>query len=183
MYEFLDKRYAQALYDVALSKGKVDKYIDDLEGVVDLIKNNKELKNVLHNPEVSTSEKKRFLINIFKGKMDEDLLTFLLLLVEKDRMDFIEEKLIELKKIDLINKRTKVAKIRTAVPLEDYQREKLKEKLMKKYDHTIILEEIVDPEIIGGMIIVVGDDLIDASIKNNIDDLKHDLMDKLEVNL
>lgn len=177
MYEFLDKRYAQALYDVAQSKGKVVEYEEILESVVNFIESDDNLKKIVKNPEITTKEKKKFFIDIFKGKMDEDLLTFLLILIEKDRILFLKEKLDEFRKIDLVNQNTKKANIITAVELTDEERAKLISQLSKKYGCSIILDEKIDPDIIGGIIIKVGDDLIDASIRTSIDDLKQHILD------
>lgn len=176
MYEFLDKRYAEALYDVAKSKGKVEKYIQDLDDIVKVIDENAELKNVVKHPEISTKEKKKFFISLFKGKIDEDLLTFLLILIEKDRILYLKEKVDEFKKIDLENRNTAIVSVTSAQPLKDYQKEALIGKLSEKYNHRIILDEKVDPEILGGMIIRIGDDLIDASLKTVLADAKSQMI-------
>lgn len=183
MYEFLDKRYAQALYEVAKSKGKVDKYISDLEAIVKTIDSNQEFKDLIKHPEFTTKEKKKTFISIFKGKIDEDLLTFLLILVEKDRILFLNEKVDELKKIDLENKETIIAKITSAKPLKEYQRDALKDKISKKYNRKVILAETVDPNIIGGVIIRIGDELIDGSVRNTLDELKIQMTSTNERNL
>lgn len=180
MYEFLDKRYAQALYDVAKSKGRVDKYIADLEDIVKTIETNPEFKDLIKHPEISTQEKKKTFINIFKGKIDEDLLTFMLILVEKDRILFIREKLEELKKIDLENRETIIAKVTTVQPLKEHQRASLKETLSRKHHKNVILNEVVDPEILGGLIIRVGDALIDASVRNTLDEMKNQMATSTE---
>ena len=57
MYEYLDRRYALALYEVAESKGKVDEYLQDLREICDIIDNNKELKAVIEYPQISTKQK------------------------------------------------------------------------------------------------------------------------------
>ena len=74
MYEYLDRRYALALYKVAEEKNKVDEYLQDLREICDIIDNNKELKAVIEYPQISTKQKKRIFIDIFKGKIDEYLL-------------------------------------------------------------------------------------------------------------
>ena len=84
MYEYLDKRYALALYQVAEEKGKVEEYLNDLREICDLIDNNKDFYEVIKHPQISTRKKKQTFINIFKGKIDEELLSFLLILIEKD---------------------------------------------------------------------------------------------------
>ena len=101
MYEYLDRRYALALYEVAEEKGKVDEYIQDLREICDLIDNNKDFHEVVKHPQISTRNKKKTFINIFKGKIDEELLSFLLILIEKDRILYLREKLNEMEKIRL----------------------------------------------------------------------------------
>ncbi len=182
MYEFLDKRYAQALYDVAASKDRVEKYIEDLTQIVKVIDESADFQRVIKHPEISTKEKKKFFINLFKGKIDEDLLTFLLILVEKDRILFLKEKLVELKKIDLENRETVIARVRTVQPLKDYQKEALIEKLKIKYGKKVELEETVDPDVLGGILIKVNDDLIDGSVRTSLEDLKLSMFSTIEVN-
>lgn len=183
MYEFLDKRYAQALYDVAQKKDKVAKYIEDLTSIVQIIDENKEFKTLIKHPEITTKEKKKFFINLFKGKIDEDLLTFLLLLIEKDRILFLKEKLDELKKIDLEHRNTITVHIRVVRPLKEYQKENLINTMSKKYGKAVIIEEIVDPSIVGGIIIRVDDDLMDGSVRHHIEDMKRSMASKIEVKI
>ena len=64
MYEYLDRRYALALYEVAKEKNKVDEYINDLREICDLIENNKDFYEVVKHPQISTKNKKRTFINI-----------------------------------------------------------------------------------------------------------------------
>jgi len=117
MYEYLDKRYALALYQVAEEKGKVEEYLNDLREICDLIDNNKDFYEVIKHPQISTRKKKQTFINIFKGKIDEELLSFLLILIEKDRMLFLREKLNEMEKIHLEKNNTLVAVVKSAIPL------------------------------------------------------------------
>ncbi|WP_102401442.1 F0F1 ATP synthase subunit delta [Haloimpatiens massiliensis] len=172
MYEYLDRRYALALYEVAEMKGKIDEYMNDLQEIVDLIKNNQEFLQVIKHPEITTSKKKKIFINVFKGKIDEDLLSFLLILIEKDRILYLEEKLKEMKKIHLEKNNILLAEITTAIPLNDHERTKLIDKLKKMYSKDIILKEIVDKKIIGGVHVKVGDDVIDGTIKTKINEIR-----------
>ncbi len=181
MYEFLDRRYAQALFDVARSKGRVAQYIEDLTTVVRVIDESREFQQVIRHPEITTREKKKFFISLFKGKIDEDLLTFLLILIEKDRIMFLREKLEELKKIDLEQNGTVVARIRTVLPLQEYQKQALISKLSARYHKQVLIEETIDPDILGGILIRVGDDLIDGSVRSTLEDLQKTMCSKIEV--
>ena len=66
MFEYLDRRYALALYEVAEEKGKVQEYLNDLREICDLIDNNKDFYEVVKHPQISTKQKKKTFINIFK---------------------------------------------------------------------------------------------------------------------
>ena len=74
MYEYLDRRYALALYEVAEERGKVEEFLNDLRTVCDLIDNNKEFYEVIKHPQISTKKKKEIFTNIFKGKIYDELL-------------------------------------------------------------------------------------------------------------
>jgi len=172
MYEYLDKRYALALYEVAEGKGKVDEYLNDLQEIVLLMKNDVEFLKVIKHPKLSTSTKKKMFIRIFKGRIDEELLTFLLILIEKDRILFTEEKLKEMKKIHLERNNTLLAEVKTVIPLMETERENLRLKLSKMYDKKIIFDEKIDKRVLGGVYIRVGDDVIDGTIKSKLEEMK-----------
>lgn len=175
MYEYLDRRYALALYEVAESKGKVDEYLRDLREICDLVENNHDFHEVIRHPQINTRKKKQTFINIFKGNIDDELLSFLLILIEKDRILYLREKLIEMEKIDLERKNTLKGVIKTAVPLLDSEFNELKDIFEKRYDKNIIFEAKVDRKILGGVYIRIGNDVIDGTVKSKIDEMK-DLM-------
>jgi F-type H+-transporting ATPase subunit delta len=172
MYEYLDKRYALALYKVAEEKGKIEEYLNDLREVVLLMKNDEEFLNVIKHPQVSTSTKKKMFIKIFKNKIDEGLLSFLLILIDKNRIMFTEEKLKEMEKIHLERNNTLMVEVKTVIPLQEIERENLRAKLCKMYDKKILFDEKLDKNIIGGVYIRVGDDVIDGTIKNKLEEMK-----------
>lgn len=173
MYEYLDKRYALALYQVAEQKGKVEEYLNNLREICNLIDNNKDFYEVIKHPQISTKKKKKMFINIFKGKIDEELLSFLLILIEKDRILYIKEKLNEMEKIHLERNNTLMAIVRTAVPLKKEEASLLKEKLEDKYDKKINMTTEVDKSLLGGVYVRVGNDVIDGTIKSELDEMKN----------
>jgi F-type H+-transporting ATPase subunit delta len=172
MYEYLDKRYALALYTVAEEKGKVEEYLNDLREVVSLMNNDADFLKVIKHPQIGTATKKKMFIKIFKGVIDEDLLSFLLILIEKDRILFTEEKLKEMEKIHLERNNTLLVEVKTVIPLNDSEKESLRIKLYNMYDKKIIFDEKLDKRIIGGVYIRVGDDVIDGTIKNRLQEME-----------
>lgn len=172
MYEYLDRRYALALYQVGEEKGKVEEYLRDLREICDLVYNNSEFYEVIKHPQISTAKKKSTFVNIFKGKIDEELLSFLLLLIEKDRILYLREKLNEMEKIHLERNNTLIAKVKSVIPLTEEQRNKLTENLQNKYDKKVVLQEEIDKSIIGGLYVRVGNDVIDGTVKSKLDEMK-----------
>lgn len=179
MYEYLDRRYALALYEVAEEKGKVQEYLKDLEEICNLIENNKEFYEVIKHPQISTKKKKRMFINIFKDNIDEELLSFLLILIEKDRILYLREKLKQMKKINLEKKNTLKGIVKTTIPLKGEEFDKLINTLEKKYNKHIILQQVIDESILGGIYVRINHDVIDGTVRSKLNELK-DLMLKTE---
>ncbi|MGL5352378.1 MAG: F0F1 ATP synthase subunit delta, partial [Clostridium sp.] len=173
------RRYAIALYDVAEKKGKVQEYLKDLREICDIIDSNKEFHEVIKHPQIGTKQKKRTFINIFKGKIDEELLSFLLILIEKDRILFLREKLEQMEKVDLEHKNTFKGYVKTTVPLKEEEFNRLISNLEAKYNKHIILEQIIDESILGGIYVRVNNDVIDGTVKLKLEEL-HELMLKTE---
>lgn len=172
MYEYLDRRYALALYKVAEANNKVEQYLNELRAICDLIDSNKNFYEVIKHPQISTKKKKETFINIFKDSIDEELLSFLLILIEKDRILYLREKLNEMEKIHLEKNNTLLAIVKTAVPLLESELNELKDKLEKKYNKTIIITAEVDKSLLGGVYVRVGNDVIDGTVKSKVDELK-----------
>lgn len=172
MYEYLARRYAVALYDVAEEKNKVDEYIDDLKQIKTLISENSDLSQTISHPKISTSKKSEIFKQVFEGKIDKEILSFLLLLIEKDRINELEAVVLQMEKVHLEKKNEIVAVVKTVVPLNEKERTSLVDKLKARYNKTIILQEVIDESILGGVFVRVGDDVIDGTVKNKIDEMK-----------
>lgn len=172
MHEYLDRRYALALYEIGVQKGKLNDYIESLSEIIKLINENSEFYEIVKHPQLSTSKKKEMFISVFKGKVEEEVLSFLLILIEKGRIAELEKILEEMKKIDFERSNTLIAQVTTVVPLLQEERSALLNTLQLKYNKTIILEEEIDSSIIGGVYVKVGNDIIDGTIRGKFEAMK-----------
>lgn len=172
MYEYLDRRYALALYQVAEEKGKVEEYIRLLKEIVELIENNRDLYMLVSHPEITTSKKKKTFIKLFKGRMDEEFLSFLLFLIDKDRILYLKEKLNEMEKIHLEKNNMLQALVKTVIPLNEDERYALISKLEKMYNKKVLIKEEIDKTLIGGVYIRIGNNVIDGTLKSKLDEMK-----------
>jgi F-type H+-transporting ATPase subunit delta len=171
-HEFLDRRYAIALYEVAEEKGKVDSYISELDQVSELMNNNKDLLEIINHPDLSTSRKKEIFENIFKGNIENDILSFLIILVDKNRFDELNAIVDAIKKIHLERNEILSAIITTVIPLNEEEKNALIAKLRNKYNKKIVLTEEIDQSILGGVLVRVGNDVIDGTIRGKLDKIK-----------
>lgn len=172
MYEYLDRRYALALYRVAEEKGKVEEYIDEVKQIEDLIASDANLRLLIEHPQVSTSQKQNLFETIFKGKIEDDVLSFLKLLLEKGRILELSGILSQMNKIYLEEHNTAVAEVKTVIPLLKEEKEGLVQSLQKKLNKTIILQEEIDPEILGGVYVKIDNEVIDGTIKSKLEEMK-----------
>lgn len=172
MYEYLDRRYALALYKIAEGKGKIEEYMEQLQDVADVISNNIQFLEFIEHPEISTSIKKKTFVNVFKGKIEEDILSFLLLLIDKGRISQLYNKIKEMGKIYLENHNTVIATVKTVIPLEDDEKEDLTEKLTKKFNKEVLIKEEIDPNIIGGVYVEINNVVIDGTVKSKLSEMR-----------
>jgi F-type H+-transporting ATPase subunit delta len=127
---------------------------------------------LIKHPQVSTSSKKKLFTDVFKGKIEEDLLSFLLVLIDKGRILELEGKLREMEKIHLERKNTVRAKVKTVITLQEDEKKDLVEKLEKKFNKKILLEEELDPSILGGIYVQVNNEVIDGTVKSKVEEMK-----------
>lgn len=172
MYEYLDKRYALALYQLAEEKDKVKEYLEELEQIVQLVKSQPKLLEVIEHPEVSTSAKEEIFTNIFKGNVSEDIFSFLVLLIKKGRISQLEGNCREFENIYLEKNNTVIAKVKTVVDLNEEEKKALIEKLEKKLDKKVLIKSEIDPSIIGGVYVNVNNEVIDGTIKSKLSEMR-----------
>jgi F-type H+-transporting ATPase subunit delta len=172
MHENLDRRYALAFYQLAEEKGKVLEYLNELTEIIKIIHENEEFLRIIKHPNLSTSKKKQLFESIFKGRIEDIILSFLLIVIEKNRILEVDGILKEIKKIHLNRNKILDAYIETVVPLTNEERDELINKLQKRYNKTIILREQINEAIIGGVFVRVGNDIMDGTIKSRLEEMR-----------
>lgn len=173
MYEAdIAKRYAEAVYGVAKEKDKVKEIYDMLNSLMELYINDSEFRNFMLHPLIENSEKKDFLGKIFTDA-DDITMNIIDYFVDKDRIEIIRYIVSEyLKLYYLENNEVEVTGI-FSKELSEEQFDLLKSKLEKKVGKKIILKIEVNKDIIGGGIVKMGDQIIDGSIKRQIENIKN----------
>jgi F-type H+-transporting ATPase subunit delta len=163
--------YAEALFDVAKEKGKLDSIGGDLAQLADAVEANRELQAFLFSPNFSSTEKVDGLGRALSGA-DPELVNFLDLLIEKGRMTEIFRMRREFEEMwKKENKRIDVT-VTSAVELDPAVVAKVGEEIERQTDQKVDLVSQVDGEILGGIVLQVGNMVLDASIRNRLDKLR-----------
>ncbi len=166
----VDKRYAQALLDVSMHDIRTAR--SEFGQLNDLYNSDVEFREFLLDPRIKVNNKQMVVRNVFSGKISDSMLNFLLLLIEKKRINELPgiHNQFEILADQLANALD--MKVITIAPLEESQINSLKEKFGKKYSsNEVKITEIIDPSIIGGIKVIVGDKVYDGSVKGRIQSL------------
>ena len=175
MIDIIANRYAEALFELSEEENTTKEIHNELKNILDILKNNKDLDNVLKSPLVAKDEKIQLIEVLFNNKINNNLKNFLKLLVEKGRISSLKS--IELTFKELLNEKHNIIEgtVISAIALNNEKIKKLEEKLSKKYNKNVTLENKVDEGILGGVLIRLGNTQIDGSVKTRLDNIKDQL--------
>jgi F-type H+-transporting ATPase subunit delta len=168
--------YASALLEIGQERNTLDQIEEELKFLSGLLRENKSLMQYLNTPGISVESKKDFIDRILKGKLSEISINFLKLLIDNGRQSIIEgvhESLIGL--IDEVYNRQRVAVV-TSKKLEEGTLGELRDLLKDKYKKDVILQEEIDESILGGIILKIGDLIIDGSLVNDLKNIERNLL-------
>jgi ATP synthase F1 delta subunit len=167
----VDLTYGTALVEAARDVGKENQILEEAQAVVQLIKDEPDLHQFINYPGVSADEKKEVLKNIFEGRICEELLNFLYILVDKRRtMNF--ERIIKVYK-SLVEREEGVSygTVYSVVKLSDDRLAELEEQTSKLLQMNVKLENELDPSLLAGFKVLVEGKIIDASYRKKFDEL------------
>lgn len=170
--EQLGKTYARALIGAAKSAGIADKIIEQLGVVVDeCLGTSPQLRAAFASPQIDDSEKIKVIDRLFGEDFDPVLVKFLKVMAGRGRLAHVDAVRIAADAIHDEMLGRLVATVQTAVPLDDALRSTIEEQLGSIMQKQVRLSESVDPDLIGGMVIRVGDRVFDSSVSNRLDTL------------
>lgn len=176
MAKLISKTYGDALFELALEEDKIDAYVEEVEGVTEVLKENEDLTKLLNHPKISKEEKIQVINSIFDGRVSKELLGLITMIVQKDRNSSMVE--IFQYFINRVKdyKNIGIAKVTSAVELSDDQKAAVEKKLLETTKYVEFeIDYTVDNSLIGGMVIRIGDRIVDNSIKTRLYELTKEL--------
>lgn len=169
--------YGEALFDLALENKSLDTVEEEIKAVKVIFNENTDLIKFLNHPKITKEDKVAFIENIFQGRVSDDVTGFLVIVIKKGRYDEISEifdyflaKVREHKKIG-------VAYVTSAIELTVQEQEKIKNRLLATTNYVQFeMNYKVDATILGGLIIRIGDRVVDSSLKSKLNTLSKNLV-------
>ncbi len=171
--------YGQALLDAATKQHKADEVLEEYRDLVEsALKPNPQLAAFFSNKTINKEKKAELLRKAFAGRVSDLLAHFLQVLNEHERLELLEPILQAYVELNNERARRVVVEVRSAVPLLDHQRERLANELRQSLRLEPVLDARVDPDLLGGLVVRVGDWLYDASVKNRLETLRNQLNER-----
>src|SRR4051794_6294717 len=163
--------YARSLFEVAKERGTLDEVRDQVGAFTDALQESRELEVFFFSPYFSTEEKKDGLHRVVSGA-DDTVRNFLELLVENHRMPVIFRVRREFDVLYQVENQLLPVEVTSAVPLDDSVTERIGEEIGRQTGRRVQLTRTVDPDVIGGLVLRVGNSILDASIRTRLDNLR-----------
>jgi ATP synthase F1 delta subunit len=163
--------YARSLFEVAKEHDKLDTVRDELGEFADAVHGSRELQVFLFSPYFSTTEKSEGLDKAISGA-DETTVNFLRLLIEKHRMPVVFRVRAELDQLWEEENRRLPVTVTSAVELDEGTVKQIGDRIAEQTDRKVDLSSVVDPDILGGIIVRVGNSVLDASIRNRLENFR-----------
>ncbi len=169
------RRYANALYEEAEDVGAIEKVDEDVLMLRESLETNDELSRFFESPVIPQEKKDSIIQTLLGDRVHELLVRFLRLLVRKDRETMTRAVLDAYQSLRDEQRGIVDAHVTVARPLADEDREAVVDTLEKQTEKTVRLHLTEDPDLIGGLIIRIGDRVFDASVRNKLSNLHNRL--------
>jgi F-type H+-transporting ATPase subunit delta len=171
--------YAEAMLNAAENRQQAQEVLDELESLErDVCARHPLLETFLSGSTISRDQKDAILHSTFEGRCSELVVDFLRVLNEHDRLDLLRQIVDEYR--EQLNQRAGRMRVRveSAVPLEQAQLDRVKQELRELFHKEPLVEARIAPELLGGLVVRVGDWLYDGSVRTRLNDIRHQLIEE-----
>lgn len=177
MAKLVEQTYGEALFQTAMEENRLDAFLEEIEVIQEVLKENPEWDRLMKHPKISKQEKVEIMKEAFAGKISREMTGFLELILTKERygqlqavFHYFTEKVKEEKKIG-------TAYVTTPMELSEARRADIQARLLQTTPYlTMEMHYAVDPSLIGGMVIRIKDRVVDSSIRTKLADMKRELL-------
>lgn len=176
MAELIQKRYGTALFELAVENNLIEQIEKEVLQLKVILTEEKELLEILSHPQISMSNKKKLIEDVFKDQISDELMGLIHVTIQKGRQGFLVRIMDDF--IGKVNDYHGILTVDVHVSqmLSEMQRNQLVEKLEGITQKTVLLKEHLDETLIGGMVVRIGDRIVDTSVKARISKMSRLMM-------
>lgn len=176
MAKLVSDVYGDALFELAMETDRLDSFLEEAKDVLDVLSQNQELSQMMNHPKISKDDKLSILDTVFKGQISDELIGLMRMVVEKNHfadmsgiLNYFVKRVYEQKNIG-------IAYVSTPMELTDTQKADVVKKLLETTKYVDFnMNYAVDSDLIGGMVIRIGDRVVDSSVKSKLASLAREL--------
>lgn len=177
MVELIAKRYGTAIYQLAVEKDQIDTVAEEIAIIREVLKTEEDFVQLINHPKIVVEEKIALVESVFKGKVSDEVMGLVVLTIVKGRQRFLPQIIQYCEDAFDAHNNIVTAYITSTEVLNDHFKQQVKERLEALTQKTVNTEFDVDESLIGGMVIRIGDRILDNSIKGKIAKLSKTLME------
>jgi F-type H+-transporting ATPase subunit delta len=178
--ETVARRYCAALFALAKESGTVDTVVNELDAFVEALRKDPDVRDFFFSPVVDRAQKTRLLGDAFEQRLSELTFNFLVLLVRKRRENLVEVVARQMHELLDRDAGRTVAMIATPAPLSPQELADLARRLSNVYRKPIIPQTRVDADLLGGLVVQMGDTYVDASVAGKLEEVRRHLLSTLD---
>jgi F-type H+-transporting ATPase subunit delta len=176
MAKLVSTTYGDALFELAVEEQSLDSMLEEVRTVAEALRENEDLTTLMNHPKIDKENKIQLIEDIFKGQVSDELVGLIRMIVEKDHYKELPEVFAYF--IDRVKEYRNIgtAYVTSAMELSDAQKAAVEKRLLDTTKYVQFeMHYQVDAGLIGGMVIRIGDRVVDSSIKTRIYDLTREL--------
>ncbi len=171
----IGRRYAEAIFDIAKKQNTVDRTLEDVQEIARLFSHRK-LAYLLNEPKIPVQRKETAIRQALASRVLPTSLNLALLVVQRELVEVMPNIARELEQLVLNYKNQAVAEVTTAMPMDQQQQNEVRQALEQRTGKTILMQTKVSPDILGGVVARVGDQVIDGSVRHRLAVLRQQLL-------
>ena len=178
MAKLVSKTYGEALFELAHEENRASEMLEEIQSVREILKSNPEFGRMMLHPGIPKQDKLKIVDEVFKGRCSDEITGFIRIIVDKERFKDIDSIFLYFIDKEKESQGIGVAYVSTPKPLDLEGKSRVRDKLLETTDYeTLEMHYDVDPGLIGGMVIRIGDRVVDSSIKSRLNDLTKELLE------
>jgi F-type H+-transporting ATPase subunit delta len=164
--------YARALFEIAQAEGSLDRVEDELFRIARAFESNDQLRTTLTDATIPGDRRQQIVEELLGGKASATTIQLVSVVVTSGQVRELPAIIDALVKRAAGEKQQEVAEVRSAIPLSQDQQERLAAALTRVTGKPVNLKVVIDPSVLGGLVAVVGDEVIDDTVRTRLDQLK-----------